>query len=61
MALHFLGRALLALGRFREAETAFKRRLTLAPTSDMTRFYRACLYALPGTMRKRAAIGARCL
>src|SRR3546814_18013821 len=48
MSLHFLGRALLSLGRLDEAEPAFKRRLALAPHSDMTRFYLACLYARSG-------------
>jgi adenylate cyclase len=48
MSLHFLGRALLALGRFDEAETAFRRRLTMTPRSDMSRFYLACLYGLTG-------------
>ena len=32
MALHFMGRALVALGRFDEAEIAFKKRLTFRPT-----------------------------
>jgi adenylate cyclase len=44
MTLHFLGRALLSLGRYDEAEAAFRRRLGLAPRSDMSRFYLACLY-----------------
>src|SRR3546814_9545941 len=48
MSLHFLGRALLSLGRLDGAETAFKRRLALAPHSDMTRFYLACLHASRG-------------
>jgi adenylate cyclase len=48
MALHFMGRAQLALGRFDEAEIAFKRRLSLSPNSDMSRFYLACLYGLTG-------------
>src|SRR5918994_4586211 len=48
MALHFMGRALLAVGRFEEAETAFKRRLTFQPRSDMSRFYLAGLYARTG-------------
>jgi adenylate cyclase len=48
MSLHFLGRALLALGRYDEAEIAFKRRLALMPRSDMSRFYLACLYGLTG-------------
>jgi adenylate cyclase len=43
-----MGRALLALGRFDEAEIAFKRRLALAPRTDMTRFYLACLCGLTG-------------
>ena len=48
MALHFMGRALLALERFDEAEAAFKRRLTFAPRSDMSRFYLASLYGRTG-------------
>jgi adenylate cyclase len=48
MALHFLGRALLALGRSDEAEIAFKRRLGLRPRSDHTRFYLACIYGKTG-------------
>jgi len=48
MALHFMGRALVALGRYDEAEIAFKRRLGLRPRSDMTRFYLACLYGKTG-------------
>lgn len=48
MALHFLGRALLAQDRFDEAEAAFKRRLALSPGSDMSRFYLAALYARSG-------------
>ncbi|WFU50779.1 tetratricopeptide repeat protein [Sinorhizobium terangae] len=38
----------MSLGRFDEAEIAFKRRLSLAPRSDMTRFYLACLYGRIG-------------
>jgi adenylate cyclase len=48
MALHFLGRSLLSLERFDEAEAAFKKRLVFAPHSDMTRFYLACLYGRTG-------------
>ena len=48
MALHFMGRALLALDRFDEAEIAFKKRLVLSPHSDMSRFYLAALYARTG-------------
>jgi adenylate cyclase len=48
LALHFLGRALLALKRFDEAEAAFRRRLTLVPRSDMTRLYLASLYGHTG-------------
>ena len=35
MSLHFMGRALLALQRYDEAEIAFKRRLMFSPRSDM--------------------------
>ena len=48
MALHFMGRALVALGRYDEAEIAFKKRLTFRPKSDMTRFYLACIYGKTG-------------
>jgi adenylate cyclase len=48
MSLHFLGRSLLALDRFDEAEIAFKKRLVLSPHSDMSRFYLACLYGRTG-------------
>jgi adenylate cyclase len=48
MALHFMGRSLLQLDRFDEAEAAFKRRLTFQPHSDMSRFYLACVYARSG-------------
>ena len=48
MSLHFMGRALLALGRYDEAEIAFKRRVALMPNTDMSRFYLACLYGLTG-------------
>jgi adenylate cyclase len=48
MSLHFLGRSLLALDRFYEAEIAFKKRLVLSPHSDMSRFYLACLYGRTG-------------
>ena len=58
MALHFMGRALLALDRFDEAETAFKRRLTLSPHSDMSRFYLACLLRTDrAALRRRADLG----
>ena len=48
MALHFMGRALAALGRYDEAEIALKRRLALRPRSDMSRFYLACIYGKTG-------------
>ncbi|WP_425347610.1 tetratricopeptide repeat protein [Sinorhizobium mexicanum] len=38
----------MALGRFPEADTTFKRRLALAPRTDMMRFYLACLYGHTG-------------
>ena len=56
MALHFMGRALLALDRFDEAETAFKRRLTFSPRSDMSRFYLAALYARTGRPEEARAM-----
>jgi adenylate cyclase len=48
MALHFMGRAQLALDRFDEAEASFRRRLSLSPHSDMSRFYLAAIYARTG-------------
>ena len=48
MSLHFMGRSLLALDRFDEAEIAFRKRLALSPHSDMSRFYLACLYSRTG-------------
>jgi adenylate cyclase len=56
MALHFLGRSLLSLEHFDEAETAFKRRLTFSPHSDMTRFYLACLYGRTGRHEEARAM-----
>ena len=50
LALHFLGRALLALRRFDEAEAVLKRRLALVPHSDMTRFYLASVYGHTGRL-----------
>jgi adenylate cyclase len=61
MVLHFIGRALLALDRFGEAETAFKRRLTFSPRSDLTRFYLACLYGSTGRHEEARKIWAELL
>ncbi len=37
----------------------FKRRLMLAPRSDMTRFYLACLYGRTGRHEEARAIGGK--
>jgi len=59
--LQHCGRSQLALERYAQAETSFKRRLILMPRSDVTRVYLASLYGYTGRIEEARQLWSEAL